>query len=310
MRFFSVLLLTLFSFSAISQTSKKKIEQAVKLADEKKFSEALVILDKILEKDTINYSALVTRGMIYNDIDSMQNGYDDLTKAIDHYPDSVRAYFFRGLIFFRLQYSEASIVDYTSVLELADNDTLIRVTYMNRGNAKQQMRDFQGGFEDYSRAYMFDTTDIAVLNNLATVLDELGRREEATVYLKKITVVAPEFMGGWVNLGFQHSKMGKHKEALQYLNKAVELDPEEPLALNNRGYTRFMLNDYKGALEDINKSIKLYPANAYAYRNRALVYIAQGDNKKACVDIEAGLSLEYTKVYGDELLELKKKHCN
>lgn len=310
MKFYLVFFLTFISFNGISQDYNKKITEAADLAEKKKYKEAISILDKILAKDTINYGALVMRGRIYNDIDSMQESFNDYTKAIEHHPDSSSAYFFRGIFFYRIQYSAESAEDYTRVLDLVTNDMERKTAYMNRGNAKQQGRDFQGGYEDYSRAYAFDTTDIAVLNNLAISLDELGRRDEAIVYLKKVTVVDPKFMGGWVNLGFQHSKMGKHREALVYLNKAVELDPNEAVALNNRGYTRLMLKDYTGALEDINKSLKLYPDNSYAYRNRALVYLAMGEKEKACTDINVGLKKEFTKVYGDELLDLEKKHCS
>lgn len=70
-----------------------------------------------------------------------------------------------------------------------------------------------------------------------------------------------------------------------------------------------MLGDTKGALADVNKSLKLYPDNSYAFRNRALIYIAQDKLDKACEDITTALDLQYTKNYGNDVLELQKKHC-
>lgn len=310
MRFIAVILLFLAGLTTHAQTNDELIQKAGQLTSEKKFQEALVILNKVLAKDTLNYKAFISRGLVYNEIDEMQKSYDDLTKAIDIAPDSARGYHYRAILFFRLMYSDEAISDNTKAIELAGKDDSLRIScYINRGNAKQQKRDFQGGFEDYSRAYMLDTSNIATINNLATSLDELGRRDEAIMYFKKIIKLDPKFIGGYVNLGFQYNKIGKFQEALGYFNQALAIEKDEPVTLNNRGFTKYSLKDYKGALEDINKSIELYPANSYAYKNRALVYLAQQQNDKACKDLQMAIDYEFTKVYGDEVIELQKKNC-
>ena len=304
-----ILFFSILSFSVNSQSIQEEVKKAEGLSLDGNHEQALIILNKILSKDSTNYNALVVRGMVYNTLDDIQKSYDDLCKAIKISPDSGRAYFYRGLVLFRSQYSDEAIYDYTRALELADNDSVRLTIYSNRGTAKQQKRDFQGGYEDYSRAFSLDTTNLDIINNLGTVLDELGRGEESIEFFKKIIRVNPKYIGGWVNLGFQHNKIGKYVEALEYFNEALKLESNNPLALNNRGYTKYMLKDYKSALEDINASLEVYPANSYAFKNRALVYIALREKAKACEDIDQALKLEFTKVWGDEVLTLQKANC-
>lgn len=211
----------------------------------------------------------------------MQKSYDDYSKAISIYPDSALAYHYPAISFYKMLYSDEAIKDNTRSLELAIDDSLMMVCFSNRGNAKQQKRDFQGAFEDYTKAYLLDTNSIATLNNMATTLDELDRRDEAIKYFKKIIKIDSSFIGAHVNLGFQYNNIGKFKEALLCFNKALSIEKDEPLTLNNRGLTKYYLKDYEGALADINKSILIYSANAYAYNNRALVYLAQNKKEKA-----------------------------
>jgi tetratricopeptide (TPR) repeat protein len=87
------------------------------------------------------------------------------------------------------------------------------------------------------------------------------------------------------------------------------MNPNEPLGYSNRSYSRLKLGDTKGAMKDINKSIELYPSNSYAYRNRALIYIEQEKFDKACEDLQTAIDKGYTLSYGEDVINLQKKHC-
>lgn len=300
----------LISPSVNAQVNPGTLKQARNLVSEKKFAQAAEIFSQLIKTDSLCYTCYVERGSAYNEIDSLDNAFIDYTKAIELYPDSAEAYHRRGILFYRLRYSEESISDNTKALDLATDDSLRMISFVNRGNAKQQKRDFQGAYEDYYRGYLMDTSSTATLNNMATVLDELGRRDEAISYLKKIISISPEFIGPYVNIGFIYSKVGKYKEALSYFDKALTLEKDEPITLNNRGYVKYQMKDYTGALKDINLSISLYPGNAYAYKNRALVYIAQRDMNKACQDIKTAKEQGFTEMYGNEVEELEKQNCS
>jgi len=310
MKFLVLILLICFTTNGFTQTVQNLITKANELSEDKKFDEALVLYNKAVKLDTTHYQAYVRRGFLFNNMDEMQKSYDDYSKAISIQPDSALAYHYRAILLFRMAYSDEAIYDNTKALEFADNDSLRLMCFVNRGNAKQQKRDFQGAFEDFSRAYLLDTSNIGTLNNMATSMDELGRRDEAIRYFKQIIASDSSFIGAYVNLGFQYNKIGKYKEALDYFNKALTIENDESFSLNNRGLTKYYLKDYTGALKDINKSISIYAGNAYAYKNRALVYLAQDKKDMACLDLQKAVEYEFTKVYGEEVNELQKKFCN
>ena len=292
-----------------AQTTRQLVDKSFELIDNKKFDSALIVLNKAWAMDSTLYPIYIARGTAYSGLEKWDESYLEFTKAIDKYPDSAFGYHLRAMLFSKLTYNDASIADNTKALDLADEDTFRIVLYMNRGVAYMQKRDFQKAYEDYSRAYLLDTGSTAILNNIATVLDELGRVDEAIASLKKITIIDPAFVGPYVNLGFQYTKLGKYKEAIEYFDKALALEKDEPLALNNRGLAKYHIKDYKGALEDINKSIVIYPGNSYAFKNRALVYIAMNEKEKACADIKDALDRGFTEMYGPEVLDMKKANC-
>ena len=302
----TALFLCLLSFS---QNVNDLIKKGIKLIDEKKYDSALAIFNKVWSIDSSVYEIYTNRGTIFYNQKKWNESFDEYTKAIEKWPDSADAYHYRAILLFTLTYTDDAIADNTKALQLSTNDSLTLSCFTNRGNCYQQKREFQQAYEDYSRAYLLDSTNIGVINNIATVLDELGRSDEAIINLKKLTRIDPGFIGAYVNLGFQYTRLGKYREAIEYFDKALLIEKDEPLALNNRGLAKYNLNDYAGALADINKSISIFPGNSYAYKNRALVYLALKQKDKACADIQMALDQKFTEVYGDEVLKLKNENC-
>jgi Tfp pilus assembly protein PilF len=294
---------------AFTQNQAAIMESAHKLAEVKKYDQALILMNKAWKMDTTNYLVNVERGNIYVYNNIIDSAYHDYTRAIKLQPDSAMAYVQRGLLLMSLIESDLAITDFTTALNWVSEDSLRLGVYINRGAARGQKRDFQGAYEDYSRALMIDSMDIGALNNIAAVLDELGRRDEAIQYLKRIIIIQPTFVGGFVNLGFVYSLDGKYAESIVYFNKALEIEKDEPTTLNNRGFSKYKLKDYTGAMADINKSISLYPGNSYAYKNRALVYLALKQNDKACKDLQTAISQGFTKMYGSEVDDLIRENC-
>lgn len=305
----SFLPLFIFYFAGSGQTVDQLLKQADSLCLDKKFKEAILVYEKAWIRDSSNYQLYLGRGSAYHELEDLEKAFLDYTKAAQLRPDSSEPYHRRAILLYSMRYPDESITDNTRALDLATNDTMRMVSFLNRANAKIQKRDFQGAYEDLTRASFFNPDDLGLLNNLATVLDELGRVDEAISYLERVIKLDSTFIGPYVNLGFQHTKLKKYKKAVEYFNKALLLDKNDPLALNNRGLALYHLNDLKGALADINKSISLYPGNAYAYKNRALVYLAQKKSTLACADLAKANEYGFTEMYGDEVNDLLRSNC-
>ncbi len=232
-----------------------------------------------------------------------------LTQGIHELPDSVELYDMRGTLLEAFGLYEKAIEDFTVGVEKAKDNWTKSHLLANLGGTKSRIRDFEGAYQDLKKAVAVDSTNLDALNNLAAVCDEVNKPEETIIYLERIIAVNPNYIPAYVNLGFRYQKMEQHKKAISYFDKAVELGPNEPLAYSNRSFSKLKSKDVKGAYADINKSIKLMPSNSYAYKIRALIELEKGNDKQVCLDLDKALELGYTAQHGEEVKELKAKHC-
>lgn len=272
--------------------------------------ENLIVINRLLEVDSLNASLFFERGILNYELENFGDALDDYNTSIKINPKNPAYYFHRGILYYTFQKADMAIMDADMALKHTETDDSLKYKILtNRGNAKAMKRDFSGAYQDYLTVLNYDSNDIAVLTNLGAVLDDLGETEEAIEYLKRVIELEPYFTGGYTNLAFRYMSLGNYPKALELNNKVLELQPNQPLGLNNRGYVKYKLGDLKGAQIDVNKSIELYPENSYAYKNRALIFIEMKEYKKACNDLDQAIKLNFTKMYGDEVIHLESKYC-
>lgn len=300
------LALSAYSFA---QTAQEFYDQGMELLYNGKPQEALKKMEKAIELDAQKTDYFCGRADCYYELQDYQKAYDDYTYALFIDPKSSSAYNSRGNFLTSIQANDEAILDYNSAVQYCTDDTLKYGIIVNRGVAYLLKSDLQNAAADLESAVAFNPKDEAALINLSTVYGRMGRSDDAFKTLYKAYELNPTEIGIIANLGFQCQVAGKYQESLEFYNKVVELDPKQALGYSNRSYAKLMLGDTKGALSDVNKSLQLYPDNSYAFRNRAMIYIAQEKMDKACEDINKALELQFTKNYGNDVLELQKKHC-
>jgi tetratricopeptide (TPR) repeat protein len=298
-----------FLSSVFSQTKEEYYEKASDFYDKSDYTKSIDNINKALDLDSTNGRYLRLKGNTLVKAKRFLEAFDTYSTAIKFNPKDAVAYNQRGLLLMTMQEEEQSINDFSDALKFEKTDSIRLSLYLNRGAAKINIRNFQGAYDDFRSALALDSLSIGVLNNLASVCDEIGKGDQTLGYLYKILKLDSTFIGAYENIGFKYQEMGDYKTAITFFNKVLELDQNEPLAYSNRSFNRYKLGDLELALSDINVSIKLYPANSYAYRIRALIYLALKDTQKACPDIAEALRLGFTKMYGSEVEQLKKDYC-
>lgn len=310
MKYLIFLATMVFSYTSFGQTKEEYYEKASALFDKNDFKKAIVEIDKFLLIDSTDLNSLLLKANVLFKLKDYQNSFNLFTDIIKLYPTNTTALNQRGLLLQTVQEFDAAIEDYTMGLKLTNADSVKRGLYLNRGAAKIGVRNFQGAYDDFIRAYKIDSLDIGILNNLATVCDEVGKGEETLKYLYKILSIDSSFIGAYINIGFKYQEDGDYIKAIQYFSKAIQLKPNEPLAYSNRSFNYLKTGNLKAALVDVNKSLLLYPENSFAFKNRALIYIEMRQPKKACSDLSKAIELGFTTMYGQEAEELMAKYCN
>lgn len=269
------------------------------------------LYDKVIATDTAPTIAYVRRSFCnYKTGAEWDVVFADLNEALRREPHHFESLINRGERYLDNLMFERAIEDMTEALRYASDTTGLVLCYSLRGVAYCAIRAFDAAANDLNLALELDSMYHAVYAELAHVLHELGRHEEALRMLIRYTELVPEHYVGYMNVGFCLAQAERYKEALDWYDKAEDRAGKDlALVLNNRGYAKYKLGDHQGSLKDIRKSLELMSWNSYAYRNLALVFIAQGKNDDACTALEDALKWGFTKQWGQEVQQLYNEHC-
>ena len=105
------------------------------------------------------------------------------------------------------------------------------------------------GLGDAYRAVHYSRGSAAIRNTLGTVLQALGRNQEAVAEFKAVVAKQPDAAYGWNNLCYASIANGKPAEATEACRHALRLAPDFAAAQNNLGLARAQAGDYAGAAE-------------------------------------------------------------
>jgi len=309
MRFWSLIPAILFGLVSHAQTGHDYYQRALEFKEQRDFENALVYVRKALLFDSTNADYYELKADCYRRIKKYDEALLTYSEGLKKDPGASFLYYRRGYLLMFIHKFEQATGDFTKFLGSTDNDSLRILAYVYRAESKKGVRDFQASYDDLMVAYRLDSNNLVTLTALGGVCDDIGKMDDAIMYLLKAIEIKPDYMPAFINLGFKYQQLEQHEKAIEYFKKVIELDPEEPYGYSNRSYSRYKLGDIKGAMEDISRSLQIYPANSYAYRIRALIYIEMKDINSACADLNTALEKGFTGMYGGEVEELKKKHC-
>ncbi|WP_416899676.1 MAG: tetratricopeptide repeat protein [Minwuia sp.] len=139
----------------------------------------------------------------------------------------------------------------------ADRDDLAR-TFYNRGNALEELREYEAAIRDY---------DLAVR-------------------------IRPGYTDAIVNRGLTYRRMGDSDRAVEDYDLALTMDPDHRIARINRGYVFLQQDRFPEAIADFDHVLRADPANAFALNNRGLAFWELGDMDRAVADFTASLESE------------------
>jgi tetratricopeptide (TPR) repeat protein len=152
---------------------------------------AVEALTKALEKDPLNFGALLNRGMAYEKLERFEKAIGDYTRALEVVPGFARAYHCRGHVYSKTRQYERAIEDYDEVLKHSDNLVIEAQGQMvtldkaavqyDRGNALYQLKKLEQAVASYGSAIALDGRFAAAYNNRGVVYSELGDKKAACV---------------------------------------------------------------------------------------------------------------------------------
>ncbi len=185
--------------------------------------------------------------------------------------------------------------------QYADALTLYRATiernpsaWMAHGNLGAMLRRTDPGqaLVHLTAAVRLKPDLVEAQYNLATLLQEQGRLDEAVTQYRKTIQLAPDHARAYCNLGNTLRQLGRLEEAERSYAEAIRLTPTLALAHSGLGRLLQMQGRLDEALRSCETAVKLQPDFPAAHRDLAGVLQEQGRLEEAVAEYGAALRLQ------------------
>ncbi|MDL5044594.1 tetratricopeptide repeat protein [Oscillatoria amoena NRMC-F 0135] len=270
------------------------------------YAEAITDYTTAVKKAPENYDYVHERGIARLHINSLDSALQDFMAAKNINPIDPRAFLSIGSTYTLKK-------DFGAALRFYEQSLGLKPDYYQALNAKCRLLRDIGQIDScistlYTAInYHQDSAELYKLR--CDMLFKKQRYNEAVIDAGVLIRLMPNKAPYYNVRGYCKMQQDKIQEALDDFNNALKTDSTYAYAWSNKGYCHYLLKDYPSAMKYIYHSLQLDANNSFAYRNLALVQIAQKQKAEACQSINLGLTMGFTKQYGDELEKLKKQHC-
>ncbi|MYK93686.1 tetratricopeptide repeat protein, partial [Candidatus Poribacteria bacterium] len=192
------------------------------------YQKAIAYYTEALEQKPDLLEAYLNRGIVYNNMDKVDEALENYNTAIQLDPSYTDAYYNRGFVYLDKEDLDQAVADFSKVIELNPEHA---EAYYFRGLLYFSKEDFEQGLQDCNRAIQLNPDD------------------DDTYNLR----------------GIAYARKGNFDNAFKDYTKAIELQPDDADAYNNRGIVYVEKGELDNAIKDFDKAIELQPDYAGAY---------------------------------------------
>jgi Flp pilus assembly protein TadD len=149
------------------------------------------------------------------------------------------------------------------------------------GNRYYQLEIRDRAMDYYSEAITLDEKHAGALDGRARVLRDWGLTDEALGDALRAARSSPDSAEAVNTLGTILQALGKHEEAAVVYMRAADLDRTAPYAMTNLCYLSFLAGRHEAAARDCADALSRSNEYAPARHNLALAYAAAGEPEMA-----------------------------
>jgi Flp pilus assembly protein TadD/ADP-heptose:LPS heptosyltransferase len=173
-----------------------------------------------------------------------------------------------------------------------------------RNNLACMLRDLgrlQEASEVLQQLYLITPDDLKVCSNLAILLNDLGRPKDAIRFSTEAVALAPQIGHVHQVHGLVLKNMGELDQALSSMARAIELDPSNAESISNLSAILIEREEYEEAEKAARKALELNPDRADAHHNLGIALARQFLESEAITHLERAIALDpgNPKVYCD-----------
>ncbi|MCC7552348.1 tetratricopeptide repeat protein [Candidatus Micrarchaeota archaeon] len=294
----------------MDEKTKQILEEVRELNKQRKFQEALDLINKNIEDDPAVYNAL---GFIKMNLGKYKESLKDYDEAIKREKNSAFLYSNKAFVYFRMQDWKNTILELNNAIKknptIPEFYELRAKANMLNNNTKESLEDIEEAIKLAPTQEKFYEKKKEIINiiQLKTETDNIAENifENAREHFKKKEfytaaallqkAISIKETGEFYELiGICKNNLNNFEEGLKDLEKAKKLDPKKDSIYRNIAKTLLSLGgmtNYKKSLKEYDTAIKLDPKPIW-YFERSYVYIRLQENKKALEDINITLKFD------------------
>ena len=203
-------------------------QEGTKLAEEKKYGEAIAAFNKALSLDSTYVDALVGKGDALRAMEDYKSAAAVYTEVLNYDANSAAAYNGRG---------ESLMNSSPPQIDLALND--------------------------FYNALNLDNNNAVVLSNIGHILvnNQVAGQTDPTAALRVLdSALAINDKDGraYRDRGLAHARIANYEKSIEDLKKAVEVDPGDYENFSTLATVYMFREDYEPAIEAVSKAIEAY----------------------------------------------------
>ncbi|MEW5820139.1 MAG: tetratricopeptide repeat protein [Cyanobacteriota bacterium] len=240
---------------------------------------SVIILDRILELDPVNYAANRIRGLIYKELDNEEDAlkcFETILKNYEHaksHPEIKEIRFDYAETLENLERDEEALALFEQLLNENSKDIAVLFKLAHLYTVSEE---YDKAISKYKFIMEIDPENEAALAQLVDLYEEIDKiqyhKMRAELFMKE---------------GLVNKAIGEHKKLIPLLE-----NPEDECAIHIKiANCYYAVDDYSHSLDEYNLALDLDSDNFEIYKGMGRVYFETEDYEEAIENFEKALTL-------------------
>ena len=261
--------------------------KAQTLFHDRKFKEAIGLLDPFIAAHPRDARALVLRGDCKADLGDNEGALKDYNSAIKIEPEYEYAYVTRCETRLALDDKAGALRDCDTAVRLNATDAL---AFEDRADVHFQREAYDLALLDYDKAIELGRSSAYVFAARCDTERLTGKEDRAKADCEKALAIDPKSRRGLWSRGRLALVQTRYTDGIADLNAYISMDPKaSDVAYYFRGLAYNRIRSFPLALEDLQTYVQRRPLDPDGYKERAIAKFGTADKDGALTDLATAL---------------------
>ena len=227
--------------------------------DNKKYSEAVSLLEEAVQNFPDNFAVNFILGISYMQLNKYLNAKNYLKKAVDIDSKNVNALSAYGYTLSQLKQPEDAVYYLNEALKLSPQNVELLGTL---GLIYNTLKKYPESDSIYTKALEVDSTNSLVLNNFAYSLAERGIQLHNALKMAQEAVAKDSLNSSYLDtMGWVYYQLGEYELAEKFISEAAKLDKQNATIMEHLGDITFKRGKKNEAVVIWQKALNLNSDN-------------------------------------------------